>query len=154
MLEVEDSDKAKNYPYSPADLDTGKNNTGNLDFDKILDQMKQLASVEDDTGNDTGKIAEGTIYHFFEGRKKDRNGHWQGNEYFYWQLVYRDPDTGKRIRKGGKSFHTCPDEARKQQFLRDTGRTIEPNTGRLQKVSSDTGTLPASVSIGDFEISG
>jgi hypothetical protein len=112
-----------------ANSDTGKR----LDFKSILDEMREKSKT------DTGKIAEGTIYHFFEGRKQDKDGHWQGNGYFYWQKVYKDPDTGKRIRKGGKAFATCPDEERKRQFLRDTGRVIEPDTGRLQKVQGDTG---------------
>ena len=112
--------------------------TGNgLDFDEILASMRTLAEISD-TGK-TEKIAEGTIYHFFEGRKQDKDGHWHGNGYFYWQKIYKDPDTGERRRKGGRAFASCPDEERKRQYLADTGRVIEPHTGRLQKVQGDTG---------------
>jgi len=101
--------------------------------------MRDLAN----TGTDghwqgTGNIAPGMPYHFFEGRKQNKNGHWQGTGYFYWQRVYRDPATGKRVKRGGKAFASCPDEERKRQYLRDTGRVIEPVTGRLSKVQRST----------------
>ena len=101
-----------------------------LDTDSLIEHMRNMARIDTDK---PAKIAQGTIYHFFEGRKF-KDGHWHGNGYFYWQKVYRDPDTGKRTKKGGKAFASCPDEERKRQYLADTGRVIEPDTGRLQKV--------------------
>jgi hypothetical protein len=113
----------------------------NIDTDSIIQQMRELARQDTDRKADTDKIAVGTIYHFFEGRKRDKDGHWHGTGFFYWQRVYRDPDTGTRIKRGGKAFESCPDEERKRQYLEDTGRTIEPITGRLQKIQRSSSTL-------------
>lgn len=111
--------------------------------------MRRLASAEQGE-----KIATGTIYHFFEGRKQDENGHWHGTGYFYWQKVYRDPDTGKRIKKGGKAFASCPDEERKRQYLADTGRVVESDTGRLQKVQRSTSPLFERTAASVYEVRG
>ena len=56
----------------------------------------------------SASIAEGRRIEFFEGKRKLSNGETKKTGHYYWQWVYKDPDTGKRKRPYGGAITTVP----------------------------------------------